>query len=69
MCLLKNQQYQCDNLSSKSKPQHTDLRTNLSLCKVGLFVDAQVDTSPEIARYRIRTPTARATTVSVATYA
>ena len=50
--------------------QHTCLLschcTKQDLSRTGRHVDKS---SPEIARYRIRMPTARAATVSVATYA
>ena len=50
--------------------QHTDLQichcTKQDLSRTSRYV---VKSSPEIARYRIRMPTARAATLSVATYA
>ena len=52
--------------------QHNDLPCNWSLYKPGFVTHAQVDmlmSSPEIARYHIPMPTARAATLSVATYA
>ena len=50
--------------------QHTDLPighcTKQDLCRTSRYA---AKSSPEIARYRILMPTARAATVSVATYA
>ena len=47
--------------------QHTDLLcTKQDLSHTSRYVD---ESSPEVARYRIRMPTARTATLSVATYA
>jgi len=46
--------------------QHTDLLcTNQDLSHISRYVD---ESSPEIARYRRRMPTARTATLSVTTY-